>query len=52
MMNRVKTKLCNRMNTTTLDRLLRVRIEGPEDFRHIQAVSRWSRFKKRRLFNS
>ena len=51
-MNRVKTELRNRMNTTTLDRLLRVRIEGPEDFPHIEAATRWSRAKKRRLFNS
>lgn len=51
-MNRVKTELRNRMNTTTLDRLLRVRIEGPEDFPHIEAATRWSRAKKHRLFNS
>jgi hypothetical protein len=34
---------CNRMNTTTLDRLLRVRSEGPEDFPRIKAATRWSR---------
>jgi hypothetical protein len=45
----IKTEL---RNTTTLDRLLRVRIEGPEDFPHIEAATRWSRAKKRRLFNS
>ena len=48
-MNRITTELRNRMNTTTLDRLLRIRIEGPEDFPHIEAATRWSRAKKRRL---
>ena len=33
--NRIKTELRNGMNTTTLDRLLRIRIEGPEDFPRI-----------------
>ena len=33
-----------------LDRLLRVQIEGPEDFPHIEAATRWSRAKKCRLF--
>ena len=51
-MNRLKTDLRNRMNTTTLDRLLRIRIEGPEDFPHTEAATRWARAKKRRLFNS
>ena len=51
-MNRVKSELRNRMNTTTLDRILRVRIEGPEDFPHIEAATRWSHAKKRGLFNS
>ena len=37
-MNRVKTELRNRMNTTMLDKLLRVRIEGPEDFPHNTVV--------------
>ena len=49
-MNQVKTELRIRMNTTTLDRLLRVKIEGPEDFPHIEAATRWSRAKKTQTF--
>lgn len=52
-MKRVKTDLRNRMNTQTLDRLLRVRLEAPEDqskFDFKEAVYRWGRAKNRRLF--
>ena len=34
--SRMNTKLRNRMNMATLDRLFRIRIEGPEDFPHLQ----------------
>ena len=53
-MNRVKTDLRNRMNTQTLDTLLQVRLEAPEDqskFDFKEAVHRWGRAKNRRLFN-
>lgn len=50
---RVKTDLRNRMSTQTLDRLLRIRIEGPDmdEFDFNQAVKDWSSLKNRRLFN-
>ena len=53
-MNRVKTDLRNRMHTKTLDRLLRIRIEGPDltEFNFNEAVKRWSKAKNRRLFGN
>ncbi len=52
-MKRVKTDLRNRMSTQTLDRLLRIRTEGPEiaDFDFNQAVKDWSLLRNRRLFS-
>ena len=53
-MNRRKTDYRNRMHTATLDRLLRVKIEGPslQDFNFREGVARWSKAKKRRLFGN
>lgn len=50
---RVKTTLRNRMSTTTLDSLLRIRIEGPEsaDFNFAEAAKKWASIRNRRLFN-
>lgn len=52
-MKRVKTDLRNRMSTQTLDRLIRIRTEGPDmaEFDFNQAVKNWSSLKNRRLFN-
>ena len=52
-MKRVKTDLRNRMSTTTLDKLLRIRIEGPDlpQFNFKEAVKRWKDVKNRRLFS-
>ena len=52
-MNRTKTDLRNRMTTCTLNRLLRIQIEGPDesDFDFSEIVHRWSKAKNRRLFN-
>ena len=49
-MKRIKTDLRNRMNTATLDKLLHIRIEGPDliHFNFREAVRRW---KNRRLFS-
>ena len=52
-MKRVKTDLRNRMNAQTLERLLRIRLEAPEDmskFDFKEAVQRWAGMKNRRLF--
>ena len=53
-MNRVKTDLRNHMHTKTLDRLLRIHIEGPDllEFDFKEAVKRWSKAKNRRLFSN
>ena len=53
-MNRTKTDYHNRMHTETLDCLLRVKIEGPtlQDFNFREAITRWSKAKKRRLFGN
>ena len=49
----IKTDLRNRMNTATLDKLLRIRIEGPDmgKFNFKEAVTRWKDKKNRRLFS-
>ena len=51
-MNRTKTDYRNRMHTETLDRLLRVKIEGPplQEFNFREAIARWSRVKKMQTF--
>ena len=53
-MKRVKTTLRNRISTTTLDSLLRIRIEGPEsaDFNFAETAKKWAAIRNRRLFNS
>ena len=53
-MKRVKTTLRNKMSTTTLDSLLRIRIEGPESeqFNFAEAAKTWASIRNRRLFNS
>ena len=53
-MNRTKTDYRNWMHTETLDRLLRVKIEGPplQEFNFREAIARWSRVKKCRLFGN
>ena len=50
-MKQVKTKLRNRLKTTTLDCLLRISIEGPElkDFDFELAVDKWSTIRNRRI---
>ena len=50
-MNRIKTKLRNRLKTTTLDCLLRISIEGPElkDFDFQLALKKWSTIRNRRI---
>ena len=52
-MKRIKTDLRNRMNTATLDKLLRIRIEGPDliHFNFREAVRRWKNMKNCRLFS-
>ena len=52
-MKRVKTDLRNRMSTQTLDKLLRIRIEGPtiSEFNFNEAVQEWSQLRNRRLFS-
>ena len=54
LMKRVKTTLRNRMSTTTLDALLRIRIEGPDsaEFNFPAAARKWATIRNRRLFNS
>ena len=44
-MKRIKTDLRNRMNTATLDTLLRIRIEGRDliQFNFKEAVRRWKK---------
>lgn len=51
-MNRTKTDYRNRMHTETLDRLLRVKIEGPplQDFIFREAIVQWSKVKKTQTF--
>ena len=51
-MSRVKTDLRNRLTMSSLDTLLRISIEGPEqkDFDFSAAVSRWSGLRNRRIF--
>ena len=50
-MNRVKTDLRNGMNAETLQRLIRIRIEGPHssDFNFAEAAHRWVTLKNRRI---
>ena len=52
-MKRVKTDLRNRMSTQTLDKLQRIRIEGPtiSEFNFNEAVQEWSQLRNRRLFS-
>ena len=49
----IKTELRNRMNTSTLDKLLRIRLEGPDlsEFDFKETVKRWQSNKKCRLFS-
>ena len=53
-MKRVETDLRNRMQTKTLDQLLRIRIEGPDlsEFDFEDVVDCWSKQKSRRLFGN
>ena len=50
-MKRVKTPLRNRLNTKTLDALLRIRIEGPDrsDFDFELALNNWAKLRNRRI---
>ena len=50
-MKRVKTPLRNRLNTKTLDALLRIRIEGPDmsDFNFELALNNWAKLRNRRI---
>ena len=50
-MRRVKTELRNRMNTSTLDCLMRIRIEGPcmDEFDFETALNNWAKLKNRRI---
>ena len=51
-MNRVKTELRNRLTVSSLDRLLRISIEGPDisQFDFFSAVTKWSSLRNRRIF--
>ena len=53
-MNRTKTDFRNRVHSKTLDRLLRIRIEGPPlpEFNFREAAERWANAKKPRLFGN
>lgn len=48
---RVKTDLRNRMNTSTLDALMRIRIEGPSlsEFDFDTALNSWAKLRNRRI---
>ena len=50
-MKRVKTDLRNRMNTSTLDALMRIRIEGPflSEFDFYMALNSWAKLRNRRI---
>jgi hypothetical protein len=50
-MKRVKTPLRNRLNTKTLESLMRIRLEGPQlsSFNFELAVSNWSKLRNRRI---
>ena len=50
-MKRIKTDLRNRMNTTTLDALMRICIEGPplSEFDFDMALNSWSKLRNRRI---
>ena len=48
-MKRVKTPLRNRLGEATLDNLLTISIEGPEDFNFESVCDRWASLSKRRL---
>lgn len=50
-MKRIKTDLRNRMNTTTLDALMRICIEGPplNEFDFDMALNSWSKLRNRRI---
>ena len=50
-MNRVKTDLRNQMSTETLQRLIRIGLEGPDssDFDFSEASRRWATLKHRRI---
>ena len=50
-MKRVKTPLCNRLNTRTLDSLMRIRLEGPDisSFDFEQAVDDWEKVQNHRI---
>ena len=50
-MKRVKTDLRNRMNTSTLDALMRIRIEGPSlsEFDFDTALNSWAKLRNRRI---
>ena len=50
-MKRIKTELRNHLKTSTLDRLMRISIEGPPspDFNFERAADIWSGMRNRRL---
>ena len=53
-MNSIKTELRNRMKAATLDRLVRIAIDGPQrkDFDFVTAAKSWIAIRNRRLFNN
>lgn len=50
-MNGIKTELRNRMKACTLDRLVRIAIDGPsrKDFDFVAAAKRWIAIRDRQL---
>ena len=52
-MNRIKTEPRNRLNTETLDRLIRLSCEGPciDEFNYNTAAKVWSSKSNRRIFD-
>ena len=53
-MRRIKTPVCNRLKTGTLDHLLRISIEGPEvrDWDPLPALKKWESWGNRRIQKS
>ena len=50
-MNRIKSPLCNRLNTKTLDCLIRIKMDGPDigDWDPTAADCKWQSWVKRRI---
>ena len=50
-MNRIKTPLCNRLNTKTLDCLIKIKMDGPDigDWDPTAAARKWQSWGKRRI---